>query len=159
MNIINLLYKVRKYIFCLKLKKCGKGTNINFPVKFKGKENISIGKDSSINAFVHIWGHGGVEIGNRVMISSSVNIVSVTHDYMKENMRFAFPILKKVIIEDDVWIGANSVILPGVKIGKGAVVGACSLVNKNVPEYAVVTGAPAKFMIYRISKKIIKSCI
>lgn len=86
------------------------------------------------------------------MIASGVNIVSVTHDYMKENMRFTLPILKKVIIEDDVWIGANSVVLPGVKIGKGAVVGACSLVTKNVPEYAVVSGVPAKFMFYRILK-------
>lgn len=55
-----------------------------------------------------------------------------------------------IIIEDDVWIGANSVILPGVTIKKGAVVGAGSVVTKDVPSYAVVCGNPARVIKYRI---------
>lgn len=58
-------------------------------------------------------------------------------------------IAKPVIICDDVWVGANSVILPGITIGKGAVVGAGSVVTKDVPAYAIVMGNPAKIKKYR----------
>lgn len=51
-----------------------------------------------------------------------------------------------IIVEEDVWIGANSTIMPGVKIGRGSVVGACSLVSKDVPPYAVVAGSPARII-------------
>ena len=53
------------------------------------------------------------------------------------------------IIGNDVWVGANSVILPGVKIGTGAIVGAGSVVTKDVPEYAIVVGNPARILKYR----------
>lgn len=54
-----------------------------------------------------------------------------------------------IIIEDDVWIGCNSVILPGVKIGTGAIIGAGSVVTKNIPANAIVCGNPAKILKYR----------
>lgn len=54
-----------------------------------------------------------------------------------------------VLIEDDVWIGANVIILPGVKISKGSIIGAGSVVTKNVPEYAIVGGNPARVIKYR----------
>ncbi len=54
-----------------------------------------------------------------------------------------------IIIEDDVWIGANSVILPGVTIKKGAIIGAGSVVTKDVPQYAIVCGNPAHIIRYR----------
>ena len=54
-----------------------------------------------------------------------------------------------IIVGDDVWIGANATILPGVKIGKGAVIGAGSVVTKDVKEYAIVAGVPAKHVRYR----------
>ena len=55
------------------------------------------------------------------------------------------------VIEDDVWIGSNSVILSGVKIGRGAVIGAGSIVTKNVPKYAIVAGNPAKVIKMRFN--------
>lgn len=60
-----------------------------------------------------------------------------------------------IIIEDDVWIGHGSIILSGVKIGQGAVIAAGSVVNKNIPAYAIVGGVPAKIIKYRFSKDII----
>ena len=62
-------------------------------------------------------------------------------------------------VKDDVWIGANSVILSGVTIGQGAVVGAGSIVTKDVPPYAIVVGNPAKVIKYRFSEKIIKKLV
>ena len=141
--------EIRIYLFSLDLKKFGKRSWIKFPVTFEGKDFIEIGDDVSINSFVHIWGHGGVKIGNRVMIAKHVAITSLTHDYTYENMRFAPIIAKPVIIEDDVWIGSNAVINPGVTIGKGAVIGAGAVVTKDVAPYAIVVGVPARLLKFR----------
>ncbi|EOR94083.1 Tetrahydrodipicolinate N-acetyltransferase [Arcticibacter svalbardensis MN12-7] len=59
-----------------------------------------------------------------------------------------------VIIESDVWIGSNVVVLPGIRIGKGSVVGTGSVVTKNIAPYAVVGGVPAKIIKFRVSSKI-----
>ena len=61
----------------------------------------------------------------------------------------------KIIVEDDVWIGINSIILSGVKIGRGAIIGAGSVVTKDVPDYAIVAGNPARVVKYRFSRDII----
>jgi len=66
---------------------------------------------------------------------------------------------QKVIIENDVWIGANSVIMPGVKVGNGAIIGANAVVTKDVPDYAIVGGVPAKIIKYRFDEKTISSLL
>lgn len=66
---------------------------------------------------------------------------------------------QKVIIRNDVWIGANSVIMPGVTIGNGAIIGAGAIVTRNVPDYAIVAGVPAKIIKYRFSEDIIKKLL
>lgn len=63
---------------------------------------------------------------------------------------------KNVIIKNDVWIGANSVVMPGLIIGNGAIVGANAVVTKNVPDYAIVAGVPAKILRYRFSEEMVK---
>jgi len=127
----------------------GKNLEIKYPVCFEGKKNIFIGDDVSINAFVHIWGNGGVNIGNRVMIATHSIITSLTHDYTKINMRYESAISKPVIIEDDAWIGSGVVIMPGIKIGKASVIGAGSVVTKDIPAYSIAFGVPAKVVKYR----------
>ncbi|MDW7775558.1 MAG: acyltransferase [Methanosarcinales archaeon] len=146
--LIILFEKLKKSILINQLESCGKGFSMQFPIEISGTENLEIGDNVSIASFVHIWGGGGVKIGNRVMIGSHVAITSLTHDY---NKRIMFNTLKKgkIIIEDDVWIGTHSVILPGVLIGKGAVVGAGSIVTKDVKPYSIVLGVPAKHFKFR----------
>lgn len=151
-KIISILHNIKIQFFLYKCYGSKNYVQIDFPVKFKGKENIAIGDYVSINAFVHIWGQGGVKIGNRVMIATHTGITSLTHDHSKENMRFAPIIAKPVIIEDDVWIGSNASIMPGVTIGKGAVIGAGAVVTKDVPTLAIVGGVPAKVLKYRERK-------
>jgi len=108
--------------------------------------SISIGQKCSINRFSQILGAGDVTIGDMVRIGPSVIIVSSNHIFKNKSI----PIvdqgieLKKVIIEDDVWIGANVSVMAGVTIGKGAVVAAGAVVNKNVSSYTIVGGVPAK---------------
>ncbi|RZK02633.1 MAG: acyltransferase, partial [Flavobacterium sp.] len=109
-------------------------------------KNLSVGEDCSLNSFIHIWaGKSGVKIGNRVMIASHVAITSLTHDYSSKNMKTEPPVDKPIIIENDVWIGSHAVIMPGITIGEGAVVGAGSVVTKNVEPYTIVIGNPARF--------------
>lgn len=145
------LYLKRIFLlyYGLEFKKFGKNNTFWFPVKILGKENISIGDNCALNAFIHIWGSGGVEIGNNVMIASHVTITSVTHDYTGPSIRYSELIHKKIVIEDNVWIGAAAIILPGIKIGEGAVIGAGSVVTHDVPSRAIVVGNPARIIKWR----------
>ena len=114
---------------------------------------LSIGSQTYIGEGNNIRASGGkITIGKNCLISQHVTIVASNH-----NIKFGQPIYKQgwsksknfVNISDDVWIGANSVILPGVNIGKGAVIAAGSVVTNSVEEYAIVAGNPAKFIKFR----------
>lgn len=141
--------KIFIFFYSFEFKSFGKNNIFWFPIKILGKENISVGNNCAFNAFVHIWGSGGVEIGNNVMIASHVVLTSVTHDYNNPSIRYSELIYKKIIIEDDVWIGAGAIILPGVKIGEGAVVGAGAVVTKDVEARSIVAGNPARVIKLR----------
>lgn len=115
----------------------------------RGKEHIVMGEDVWVGYFCLLDGSAGLRIGNRVSISSGVHIY--THD----SSRYRGLQLDKdsdgnhidrapVIIGDNVQIGANSVILPGVTIGNNVIIGACSLVNKSIPDNIVAVGNPCK---------------
>jgi maltose O-acetyltransferase len=144
--------KLRAIFYKLLLKRCGWGTTIDRYVNIRGKSNVTIGEYCAINSFIHIWaGNSGVLIGDRVMIASHTAITTLTHDYQAINMRFAPAMDKPIRIGDDVWIGTHAVILPGVNIGKGAVIGAGSIVTKDVPENAIVAGIPARIVKYRFT--------
>lgn len=110
---------------------------------------IEVGKDTYIGPYTTIFGEGEVIIGNNVLMGPGIRILSSKRSTDKNTLIMHQPELAKAtIIEDDVWIGANAVIL-GAKIGKGAIVGAGSIVVKDVPPYAVVAGNPAKIIKYR----------
>jgi acetyltransferase-like isoleucine patch superfamily enzyme len=121
----------------------GSRSNIFLNCSFDCTKNFSIGENSVINANCRIDTRGGIEIGNSVSISSDVVILTADHDM--DSMNFAGS-TRAVCIADYVWIGTRAMILPGVKIGKGAVVAAGSVVTKNVEPYNVVGGVPAKFI-------------
>ena len=102
---------------------------------------ISVGSNSVINRFCYLDGRGGLTIGNNVNISHYVLIQTLTHDYDSP----VFQAYKDpVVVCDDVWVGARATILPGVTLGQGCVIGAGSVVTKNVPPFAVVVGSPAR---------------
>lgn len=114
---------------------------------------IEIGDRVFIGAFVMIYGISKCRIGNDVLIGAHTSIVAGNHIFNDPSV----PISQQgtdsqgICIEDDVWIGANCVVLDGVTVGRGAVVGAGSVVTKNVPPMAVVCGNPAKVMRTRTS--------
>lgn len=112
--------------------------------------NIKIGKNVFINSNCSFQDQGKIYIGNNVFIGHHVVIATINHGLYYEDRDNMF--LKEVVIEDNVWIGSNTTILPGVKIGKNSIVGAGSLVNKDVLPDSIYVGNPAKFL-----KKIEKS--
>jgi len=115
------------------------------------KGNISIGKGSEVNNFTVINGTGSVTIGENVLIGPSVQIISYSHNFIDKNLLIKEQGIekKKIIIEDDVWIGASAIILPGVKVSKGSVIGANSVVREDTEPYSINVGIPSKKIKYR----------
>ncbi|UCE37882.1 MAG: acyltransferase [Thermoplasmata archaeon] len=142
-----LRYGVLKFY----LKGISKKTWIKDGVTISYPENVSIGSNCTLNEFVFINGYGGVEIGNWVRIAHRTSIISEDHGYKRRDIPISLQKKKgkKIVIGDDVWIGCDVKILKGVKVGKGAVIGAGSVVTKDVPNFAVVVGNPAKIIKYR----------
>lgn len=129
----------------LALGSCGANVSIQLPVCFTQPDKIHIGNDVAFAAYVHIWGGGGLTIGNRVMIGSHSAITTVTHDYNAEVM-WGTVVTKPIVIEDDVWIGTHVVVLPGVTIGRGAVIAAGCIVTKDVSPGGIIAGVPGRVL-------------
>jgi maltose O-acetyltransferase len=125
----------------------GQSTHIWFPW------NIQIGNYSHIgrNTQIACRKYGDLIIGNNVMISPYVMITTAIHNFSEVDvpMQLQGMSSEKVVIEDDVWIGGKSLILPGVKIGRGSIIAAAAVVTRDVPPYAIVGGNPAKVIKYR----------
>jgi acetyltransferase-like isoleucine patch superfamily enzyme len=111
-----------------------------------GQGGISIGSDTYVGPRVVLFGAGGIHIGSRVLISPGVVIASHGHSIAPGNVPYSLQntIFRPVVIEDNVWIGSNATILPGVRIGSGAVVAAGAVVTKDVPGGVLVRGVPAR---------------
>ena len=136
--------------YCAKLLKILPfDTNSKFEnnIYISNAKNLKIGKFCRINENVLL--QGTITIGNYVMIAPNVAIHSSTHiykDILQPMVTNGLSENKPVIIEDDVWIGRNVVILPGITIHKGSIIGANSVVTKNIEEYSIYGGVPAKFI-------------
>lgn len=114
--------------------------------------SITIGNNCSINPYTIIYGHGkGVCIGNDVLIAGHTMIIPSNHNFSRNDLPISHQgaTSKGIIIENDVWIGTGCKILDGVRISKGAIIAAGSVVNKDVPENTIVAGIPAKIIKYR----------
>lgn len=141
--------KIRRVVCRPVFDYCGQNVNIEKGVRFATGGGIFIGSGSGLGVNGSV--HGPLRIGENVMMGPDVTILSQTHNIErtdipmgKQGMREA-----EVIIGNDVWIGMRSIIMPGVKIGDGAVIGAGAVVTKDVPDYAIVGGVPARIIKYR----------
>jgi acetyltransferase-like isoleucine patch superfamily enzyme len=143
------------------LKKCGKNVYIGKGSDFT-YQNISIGNHVSINRdCMFMCTRSEIIIGDHVMFGPHVFMITGSHRtdiqgrYMDEirNEEKISTDDQCIIIEGDNWIGANSIILKGVTIGKGAVIAAGSVVNRDVEPYSIVGGVPARILKYRFSSE------
>jgi maltose O-acetyltransferase len=140
--------------FCCKhiFDKCGQDLNIEHGVEFATGQGVEIGDDSTLGVKSLI---GVVKIGRDVFTGPEVMMLTKNHVYSDLTRPIRLQGVtppEPIIIEDDVWIGARAIILPGRRIGKGAIVAAGSVVTKDVPSYAIVGGNPAAIMKYRLSQ-------
>lgn len=140
MCIRNLIYR---FLFC----QIGRINLIDYKTYFRYPSKIKIGNDISINrgcmflASAHSNEKIDIEIGNNVTIAPNVKLLSAGHDYHSINLPDTYG---KITIGDNVWIGEGSTILQGVHIGEGAVIGAESVVTRDVEPWTIVVGNPAK---------------
>ena len=115
-------------------------------LEFRGRPRpdrpgISIGDHTVVNAGCHLDGRGGLVIGDNVSMSAGTWILTDQHDINDPG----FPeTLASVAIEDYVFVGAKAMVLPGVRIGRGAVIGAGAVVTKDVAPFQIVAGSPAR---------------
>ena len=107
---------------------------------------VKFGKNVFINHSAILSASGGIEFGDGVMIAPGVRIATINHDM---NERHSIYTYGKVKIKKNAWIGMNVTICPGVTIGEYAVIGAGAVVSRDVPDYAVVGGVPAKVIRYQ----------
>ncbi len=160
----------RKTAFLSGLKAYGKGIVVKGPV-YLWNDNVSVGEYTNIYQNVTLWGPGIIDIGknteigigstiystekvvigDNVLIAAGCYIIDSNHGIAKNDLIKNQKSVCKgaVIIENDAWLGAGVKVLSGVHIGKGAVIGAQSLVNSDIPDYAVAVGVPAKVINYR----------
>ncbi|WFB36558.1 acyltransferase [Kiritimatiellota bacterium B12222] len=132
------------------------GINISGPSRIFGPliirpigsaRNIYIGSGTFINTETRFGASNSeIHIGRNVMIGPRVMFETFNHDIMYDSLKGRGGKAEKIVIEDEVWIAAGAIILPGVKIGKGAVVAAGAVVNKNVKPFTLVGGVPAKLL-------------
>ena len=121
------------------------GQNVNFEKGARVPKDLIIGDNSGVGINCEI--QSGVKIGSNVMMGPEVLIYTENHNVTRTDIPMFFQGMesrKKVIIENDVWIGRRVIILPGVKIGKGSILGAGTVIAKDVPDYSVVVGNPGK---------------
>ena len=106
--------------------------------------NIHIGDYVFLNVLCTILDCNEVRIGNHVMIGPGVQIYCPAHELQAEPRNRGLEVARPIVIEENVWIGGSAILLPGVTVGRNAVVGAGAVVTRNVPENTVVAGNPAR---------------
>lgn len=140
--------KIRALCGKLILEHCGENVNIEKGARFDSRTSLGDNSGIGVNAFLSPC----VTIGNDVMMGPDCVILTSNHGFDNLEMpmwKQPFTETKPVVIEDNVWIGARVIILPGVHVGTGSIIGAGSVVTHDVEPYSIVGGNPAKLIRYR----------
>ncbi len=139
----------RRFFYRVFGMKIGRGSTIHMALSVYSSKGIKIGNDTIVGEWAVLDGRDKLTIGNHVDIATGVMIYNSEHSINDEKF---MAITAPVEIGDYVFIGPRAIILPGVKIGKGAVVGAGAVVTKDVPDFVIVGGIPAKEIGIRTNK-------
>ena len=129
---------------------CGPGLHIYGPCQITSPETMYVGENVHINRGAFMRAEGILRLGNNVHIARNLTIYTINHNYKGEALPYDHTMIEKAVtIDDNVWIGINVTIVPGVHIGEGAIIGAGSVVTMDIPPLAIVGGAPARVIRYR----------
>ena len=162
--MLNELKAAIKKILGIKYYSIGKNSFVAYPEKImnptKSQSKVVIGDHCFVGENSYIWSRKSINIGNRVLIGHNCNVFDNDgHPFDKDERHTQFKKIfstghpkninlsdREVIIEDDVWIGANVSVLKGTRIGRGAIIGAGSIVTKDIEPFTVNAGNPLKFL-------------
>ena len=140
---------LRRYIIKNLAKNVGKNVNLDRNVWILNWNKVEIGDNSGIGMDSRI---GYVKIGKNLMMAPECIMLTKNHEFKDKNIPMiqqGYSEDRQIIIGDDVWIGQRVIILPGISIGNGAIIGAGSVVTKDVPQYSIVAGNPARIIKQR----------
>lgn len=135
------VHHIRRLLYRIFGVTIGKGSSLHMQIVFYDPTHVVIGKDTIIGEKTVLDGRGQLSIGNHVDIASEVMIYNAEHAVNDESF---IAEIKPVTIEDYVFIGPRAIILPGITIKKGAVIAAGAVVTKDVSEFSIMAGVPAK---------------
>ena len=127
----------------------GENSVVNNQLTVVLPKNVTIGSGVTVMNGALMMAAGGITIEDNVMIAANVQLISNNHDPYDRQILTCKPVL----IKYGDWVGAGATILPGVTVGKYAIIGANSVVNKDIPDYAVAVGSPAKVVKYLDKEK------
>ena len=145
--------KIRRTICRPIFDYCGENVNVEKDANFSTGGGIFVDSGSGLGVNCRV--HGPLHIGKNVMMGPDVTILTHTHNIDRTDIPMGHQgsRIAEVVIGNDVWIGMRVIIMPGVKIGNGVVIGAGAVVTKDVPDFAIVGGVPAKIIRYRNSNE------
>ncbi|MFA5136310.1 MAG: acyltransferase [Patescibacteria group bacterium] len=143
-------HSIRKTLYRMAGISIGHSSTIHTGARFYNPKNITIGNDTLIGENAVLDGRAPLHIMNHVDIASDVMVYNSQHNIHSE---FFEATSSPVVIEDYVFIGPRAIILPGVRIGKGAIIAAGAVVTKDVPSFMIVAGVPAKVIGERQNQK------
>lgn len=134
-------HELRSCLLRLFGAKVGHGVHVYPRAKIWAPWNIELGNESGFADGVIVYSQGKITLGKRVVVSQGTHLCAGTHDYEQSG----FPLITKpIVIGDHAWIAAEAFVHPGVTIGEGAVIGARSVVTKDMPAWTVCAGHPCK---------------
>ena len=151
--LFDLRYAINRIL--LKIIGVRFGQNLRSQVVFsiEAPHKLQIGDNVGIGQGCTFYAGGGIIIGNNVMMSNYIGLISNDHESKDLTIPMKDQGMKNentpIIIEDDVWLGYGVIVLKNVQIGKGAIVGAGSVVTRDIPPFAIAVGNPAKVVKYR----------
>ncbi len=138
-------------------RQCGHAVNIHQGARFGTGRCITMGDYANLGVNIYINGRGGVSIGAHVLMGPDIIIYTGTHTFKDPHQPIQLQpmIFKPVVIEDDVWIGARTVVLPGITLGHGSIIGANSTVTHDIPPNVVAGGSPARIIRPRFEEQVV----
>lgn len=140
-------HRIRAYLVEKIFLSCGRDVRISSNVNFCSGVKVSIGNNSNISRYSLLV--GDISIGDNVMMGPRISMFTSNHEFGDTSLPMIEQgqgVEKPITVGDDVWIGTQVIVLPGVKIGSHSIIGAGSVVTKDVPEWCVVAGNPARII-------------